>query len=210
MTHTLHRRAGNDGLNDDYVILVMAAVGINKDDTTAEKYKNFLRIFLKHNPVNIGGIGIGQLYDSSPEKIIDMIDSVWPNLPMIHGVFNTREDLVAALKDIKEADMGISVIVTGLAESVDCCRKEAGLERHSINFSMGIWGDKMKLPDEKYLQIASMCGHAMISFNLINKMIDDIKTGSSTIDQAAKELAKPCVCGIFNKERAKKILQEFV
>lgn len=210
MTHTLHRRAGNDGLQDDYVILVMAATAVNKDDTTAEKYKKFLRIFLKHNPVNMGGMGTGHLCDSTPEEIIGRIDTVWPNLPMVHGVFQTREDLVGALKDIKEADMGLSIIVSGLVDATDCCAKEAGLSRHSINYSLGIWGDTTKLPDERLLKISTMCGHAMISFNLINKMIADIKTGAITADQAASELAKPCVCAIFNKERAKRLLLEFI
>lgn len=210
MTHTLHRRVGNDGLNDDFVILVMAASGVNKVDDTADKYKNYLRIFLKHNPVNLGGMGIGHLYDSTPEKIIEMIDTVWPNLPMVHGVFQTRDDLVGALKDIKEADLGLSVIVSGLAESTDCCAKEAGVSRHSINYSLGTWGDTTKLPDERYLQISSMCGHAMISFNLISEMIENIKSGDITADQAAAELGKTCVCGIFNGKKAKRLLEDFL
>jgi len=210
MTHTLHRRAGNVGLDDDYVILVMAATGINKDDSCVEKYKEYLRIFLKHNPVNMGGMGIGHLYDSEPEEIIENVEKVWPDLPMVHGVFKNREDLIGALKDIKEADLGLSVIVSGLAESTDCCIKEAGLHRHSINYSLGIWGATEKLPDERYLQITTMCGHAMISFNLVDKMVEDIKAGRITAEQAAAELAKPCVCGIFNVDRAKRLLEEFI
>ncbi|MDD3706196.1 MAG: hypothetical protein PHC45_09080, partial [Clostridiaceae bacterium] len=73
-----------------------------------------------------------------------------------------------------------------------------------------IWGDKARLPDEKYLEITSMCGHAMISVNLIKKMINDVKKGIKTIEQAAAELAKPCVCGIFNAEKAQKILEELI
>ena len=210
MTHTLHRRAGKDGLSDDFVVLVMAASGINKVHDTADKYKDYLRIFLKHNPVNIGGMGIGHLYDSTPDKIIEMIDTIWPNVPMVHGVFQTRDDLVGALKDIKKADLGLSVIVSGLAEYADCCAKEAGISRHSINYSLGIWGDTTKLPDERYLQISSMCGHAMISFNLISEMIENIKSGLITVDQAAAELGKTCVCGIFNGVRAKRLLDDFL
>jgi hypothetical protein len=210
MSHTLHRLAGQDGLQDDYVILVMAASAYNKDETTPEKYKQYLRIMLKHNPANMGGMGIGHLCDSTPDEIIGAIDKVFPNLPMVHGVFATREDLVGALQDIKEADLGLSVIVTGLVDATDCCVKEAGLKRHSINYSLGIWGDTEQLPDEKIQQISSMCGHAMISFNLVKKAVEDIKAGRTTAEEAACELAKPCVCGIFNPARAKRLLEEFL
>lgn len=207
MTHTLHRVANLQDFKEDFVILVMPAKGINNDENIVEKLKKFLRIFERHNPVNLGGIGIGHLYDSAADQIID---NVYSELPMVHGVFSNREDLVAALKDIKDEDMGISIIVSGLVDSVDCCAKEAGLKRHSVNYSLGIWGDKARLPDEKYLEITSMCGHAMISVNLIKKMINDVKKGIKTIEQAAAELAKPCVCGIFNAEKAQKILEELI
>lgn len=207
MTHTLHRVANLQDFKEDFVILVMPAKGINNDENIVEKLKKFLRIFERHNPVNLGGIGIGHLYDSAADQIID---NVYSELPMVHGVFSNREDLVSALKDIKDEDMGISIIVSGLVDSVDCCAKEAGLKRHSVNYSLGIWGDKARLPDEKYLEITSMCGHAMISVNLIKKMINDVKKGIKTIEQAAAELAKPCVCGIFNAEKAQKILEELI
>lgn len=207
MTHTLHRAQGVGGKENDFVILAMPARGINNDESTAEKLKNFLKIFEKHNPNNMGALGIGHLHNSNPPAIIK---KVYKDLPMVHGVFNTREDLIAALKDIKDEDMGISIIVTGLTDSVGCCAKEAGLERHSINYSLGIWGDKDKLPDEKYLEITSMCGHAMISFNLVGKYVEDIKKGKTTIKKAAEKLAEPCVCGIFNTEKARNILEELI
>lgn len=207
MTHTLHRTPGDDHVLDDYIILAMPAKGINTDETTQEKFRNFLRIFIKHHATNMGGVKIGNLYNSTPDEIIQKVTS---DIPMVHGVFQNREDLVSALKEIKEVDMGVSIIVTGLASDINCCRKDAGLKRHSINYSLGTFGDMTKLPDIKYLEITSMCGHAMISFNLVKKVIDDIKSGRMSLDQAASELSKPCECGIFNGERAKRLLKEFI
>jgi len=207
MTHTLHRIKDQDASDNDYVILAMPAQGYNTDAQAPEKLSNFLKLFAKHNPVNMGGMGIGHLYESTLEQ---MIDKIYPGLPMVHGVFNTREDLIAALRDIKDADMGISVVVSGLADDADCCAREVGVKRHSINFSLGVWGNIRRLPDERYCKITSMCGHAMISLNLIKKMIADIKASRITIDEAAAELARPCVCGIFNGERAKQILIELM
>jgi len=105
---------------------------------------------------------------------------------------------LSALKDIKDEDMGISIIVTGLVDSVNCCSKEAGLKRHSINYSLGIWGDKSKLPDEKYLGITTMCGHAMISFNLVKKLIEDIKK-ENVIPSGSPAEVNPINIGILEQ-----------
>lgn len=207
MTHTLHRRAGGEQAINDYVILVMADRTITPDQQVRnEKYKQYLKIFYDNKAVNLGGMGIGHLYDTPAEKILHCAE----NIPMVHGVFDNQEDLVRALKDIKEADIGFSVNVTGLNEDIKGCIREAGLSRHSVNYSMGIWGNTSKLPAEKYLELSTMCGHALVSFNLIDKYIDEIKSGKISIEQAACELAKPCVCGVFNGEKAKVLLQKFM
>ena len=207
MTHTLHRIKRNGEPEHDFVILAMPARGVNNDDQSPDKLKHFLRIFQKNNAVNMGGIGSGHLYDSKPEEVIE---HVYRDMPMVHGVFTNREDLIGALKDIKEADMGISIIVSGLIDEVDYCAAEAGMKRHSVNYSLGIWGDKSKLPDQKYLEITTMCGHAMISPQFVGKMVDDIRKGRKTIEKAALELAKPCVCGIFNAANATEVLARLV
>lgn len=207
MTHTLHRIKNTKEFEDDYVVLAMPAKGINDDKNVVEKMKKFIKIFNKHNPVNMGGIGIGHLYNSTSEKISN---SVTRDLPMVHGVFSNKGDVVEVLKEIINEDMGISITVSGLSESVNCCAKEVGLRRHSINYSLGIWGNKTKLPEEKYLEITTMCGHSMVSVSLLKKMIAEIKKGTKNIDQAAAELAKPCACGIFNVEKAKKIIEKLM
>lgn len=210
MSHTLHRRAGSDGLKDDYVILMMANRPYTAEITTTAMFRGCLDIMLKHNPVNMGGMGMGHLYNSTAEDILRFVDNMAPGRPMIHCVFSNRDDLVGALRELKEADYGISAIVSGLVDSTDCCIREAGLKRHSINYSLGVWGNTDALPDEGILQIASLCGHAMISFNLIKKKIEDIKEGKTTTEKAAVEMAKPCVCGIFNPVRAQRLLEEFL
>ena len=207
MTHTLHRFKEEGLKEDDFIILAMPARGINNDENTVQKLQKFLEIFHNNNAVNMGGMGTGILVDTPYEKIIE---NVYFELPMVHGVFDNKENLVSALKDIKEADMGISVIVSGLIDAVDKCVAEAGINRHSVNYSLGIWGDKSKLPDESYLEIATMCGHAMVSPSYIAKMVNDIKQNRITIEKAAKKLSQPCVCGIFNPKKAEKVLRKIV
>jgi hypothetical protein len=53
-----------------------------------------------------------------------------------------------------------------------------------------------------------MCGHGMVSVNLIQKAIARIRAGKWTAEKAAENLFKPCMCGIFNPHRAAKILAQ--
>ncbi len=52
-----------------------------------------------------------------------------------------------------------------------------------------------------------MCGHGMVSFSFIRKMIDYVKLGRLTPKEAAKMLAKCCECGAFNPSRAEALLE---
>ena len=81
---------------------------------------------------------------------------------------------------------------------------------HTVEHSLGVWGKTDLLPDEEVLQISTMCGHGMVSFGLIEKAVADVKAGRSTPEQAARELAAPCVCGIFNPTRAAELLREMM
>jgi hypothetical protein len=51
-----------------------------------------------------------------------------------------------------------------------------------------------------------MCGHGMVSVNLILKMVEKVKKRKVTAEKAAEQLFKPCMCGIFNPHRAAKLL----
>lgn len=204
MSHTLHRIKTEGNKHNDYVVLIMPARGINNQDSV-EVFRKYLHLLYKFNPVNMGGMKIGTLVNSSFEELIE---NVSPEAPMIHAVFKDRETLIDVMKALKEADYGYSVVVSGLVDDVDCCAKEAGIQRHSVDLTLGTWGDLSKLPPQEVLEITTMCGHAMISANLVNKMIADVKAGRTTARKAAAELAKPCACGIFNVDKAEALLNE--
>jgi hypothetical protein len=53
-----------------------------------------------------------------------------------------------------------------------------------------------------------MCGHGMVSASLANKMIDWVKEGRRTPDQAVTYLQRFCSCGVFNPARARRLLDE--
>ena len=204
MSHTLHRIKTETGKQDDYVVLVMPARGVNNQDCV-EVFVKYLCLLYQFNPINMGGITIGTLATNTFEELLE---NVTPEAPMIHAVFKDRDTLIRVMKALKESDYGYSVVVSGLVDDVGCCAKEAGIQRHSVGLTLGIWGDTSKLPPEGILEITTMCGHAMISVNLVSKMIEDIRKGRITARQAAEKLAEPCVCGIFNTDKAERLLKE--
>lgn len=204
MTHTLHRKKTAEGRNNDYVVLIMPARSINNQNCV-EVYKKYIDLLTRFHPVNMGGMGIGTLVTNTPEELRE---NVTAGAPMLHAVFKDRDTLVEVMKALKEADYGYSVVVSGLVDDVDCCAKKVGIQRHAVDLSLGIWGAVEKLPDERIMEISTMCGHAMVSANLVNKMIDDIKKGKISSKEAAVKLAEPCACGIFNTEKAESLLRE--
>jgi hypothetical protein len=111
------------------------------------------------------------------------------------------------LKDLKEADLGMSVVVSGPFGCVGEICRAAGLRPHSADYSGDIWGRRDKLPSDEMLEVTTMCGHAMVASNLVKSLIDEIKAGERSAEDAGKELAKICECGIFNPIRAAELLR---
>lgn len=204
MTHTLHRIGRWDDLSQDFVFLMMPAKDINVKGS-AEKLRTFFKIALKHNPVMMGDAKRGNLLNQGgPEKVIEnVVDQA-----VIHAVFDNKDAVVAMLKDLVEADLGLSVVVSGIATEVHDACKEVGLERHTVEHSLGRWGRCDKLPPREVLEITNMCGHSMVPAQLVYKMLDEIKKGKRSVESAAQELTKPCACGVFNPARAARLLAE--
>ena len=55
-----------------------------------------------------------------------------------------------------------------------------------------------------------MCGHGMVSFNLVKDLAEKVRNNNVSLDKATNEIAKQCHCGIINPERTKKLLKELV
>jgi len=219
MTNTLHRFGSPETQQDDYIVFAMSSKGIN-DAGAVEKLQTFLRLATKYAPVNMGHATKGGMYRSSadltplahwsrslaadPESVIREIDS--PST--VAAVFDDVGKVEAFLKDLKAADLGISVNISSLAEEANACCKRAGLTRHSIEYSLGFHGDLNQLPDRHVLELSTMCGHGMVSHNFARKMIDMVRENRRTPQQAAATMARFCACGIFNLARAVRILEQ--
>ncbi len=218
MTNTLHRFGPPESLQDDYIIFAMAARGINDADAPP-KLQAFLKLALKHRPINVGNAVKGGIFRPAqsltplahwrPRKNLDpavVADSV-DTCTTVAAVFDDPERLEAFLQDLRRADLGISINISALTdETRNCCRR-VGITRHSVEYSLGFHGDLNRLPDRRVLELSTMCGHGMVSSNLAKKMIDWVKEGRRSAPEAATYLARFCTCGIFNTTRAVRILE---
>lgn len=199
MTHSLHR-IGTD-LENEIVFILTPSKGINSEGAEG-KIKRFLDIIIANEPVHYGDDRVGNRYTAGYDKIVENLEGI----TNIHAVFNRLENAQNALKEIVAADLGLSVVVSGLFENAKQCCRASGIQYHSIEHSLGIWGDKTRLPDEKTLEIVTMCGHGLVSANLIQCLAGAVRAKEKTAQEAAEEMARLCLCGIFNTERAAGII----
>lgn len=205
MTNTLHRQGGAIGLKNDYVIFAHTARGITREGS-APKLQEFMRICLKYRPVNIGDGIQGNIHqdDIDIQKLISNQKDGAGAL----AVFTDLDTLQKVVEELIRADLGISINISGLLDGVrECCRR-TGIERHSVEHSLGFWGSIDRLPEREILEFNTMCGHGMVSFNLIRKLIDCVKLRRLTPKKAATIMAKCCECGAFNPVRAEMLLEK--
>ncbi len=195
MTHSLHRRGKIDDLKNDYVIIAMLAAGVNDKNVYLDAKERHLRIgeiLKKHNPTNL------------------LREAAWSISSVIQGCFSDINDIKNILKALKKEDLGISIVVSGLISEIQKACEEVGLNMHTINLSLGEFGNKSRLPPEKTLEITTMCGHHCVSSQSVETYVDQIKKGKISLEKAAEKLTAPCICGIFNTRRASQVLNELV
>ncbi|MFO8017271.1 MAG: hypothetical protein R6U96_01430 [Promethearchaeia archaeon] len=191
MTHSLHRTGAKSQLKNDYVILTMLAAGYNdKALDSRERLISIAKIMKNHNPVNI------------------MTKRAWTVSTVISAAYDDKEVVKDVVNEIKEADLGISIVVEGIIDEVREIANEIGLNLNSAHLSLGTFGKKELLPSEKVLEITSMCGHHCISPQSVLHYVDLIKNDKISVEKAAEKIAEPCICGIFNTERAKETLKK--
>ena len=219
MTNTLHRFGDAASFRDDYVIFAIASRGKNEQGAL-EKLREFLKLAVQFGPVNLGdarhGGALRPCRSMTPtshwgrddkrdfQAVIDGLD----HITTVAAVFDDRTKAEDFLKAVKERDFGLSINISTSVEGADQCCHAAGLARHSVGYSLGFEGKTEHLPNSQVLMLSTMCGHGMVANSLAKKMIDWVKEGRRTPEQAANYLTRFCSCGVFNPSRAKRILEE--
>ena len=203
MTHTLHRYGKADTLNDDLVFLSMSAKGFANEKDSGEKMKKTLEIAQKHNPVNIGDMKTGNILAITIDEIMrNVVDT-----SIVQAVFTNVEDAAAFAKEVKEAELGISLVISAPFDHTWKVADMAGCMGHTIEYSGGIWGKTEMLPAPEVLEFTTMCGHGMISRYLVEDVIERVKAGTISAKEGSVEIGKQCCCGIYNPDRSEKLLK---
>jgi hypothetical protein len=207
MTNTLHRQGTEEELKQDYVIFSTTAKGITREGS-APKIQEFMRICLKHNPINIGNGSQGNILQDNVD-IHELIDNLRDGLGAA-AVFTDLDTLQKVISELIEAELGISINVSGLLNGVQECCRSNDTERHSVEQSLGFWGARDLLPEREILAFNTLCGHGLVSFNLIRKMIEHVKMRLLTPKKAAIIMGKCCECAVFNTLRAEQLLEKML
>lgn len=224
MTHSLHRRGSRDSLEGDYV-LFLCYDRMGQDlkrrgspdviKRYAPKTRIALEICARHNPVGISttdgitGRSIRYMKGWDQGNTIEEVLNA-PDTSMCNALFGSKDDLSGALLELKKADLGISVVVSGIFNDVFEGCAGMGVGPHTVNMSMGTLGRTALMPEAPILEIVTMCGHSYVSPYLVEHMVERVKNGHISSEQAAVELGVQCTCNFFNVDRAEKLINKLI
>ena len=200
----MHREGTLDSLDRDYALFIFPARGFNWAGS-APKVKRLMEFVCQMGPSNMisSALRKNRYSGVSPEEIMGRIKDG----DRVFCVFNSREKIKKILLEIKKADEGISIVVTGLTDRVREIVRELGINPHTINLSLGVHGATDRLPPPDIRQITTMCGHGMVSPALVRDVIRKVKTDKIGVWNGSLIMAAPCTCGIYNPHRSVELLE---
>jgi hypothetical protein len=206
MSHALHRHGTAKQLQNDYTFYARASRFVNREGC-GPKLRKILSIALEEkNLVNYGSSQAGKSFKAGlkPDEYAATLDKAYG----VAGCFSDKEAVRSLLKKLKEADTGISIVISGLIDEIVRIAGEIGLKPHTAFLSLGVHGKKSLLPEDEVQQITTMCGHGMVGARLTKVVMERVKAGKMTPEKGAHLLAQPCPCGIFNTDRCEQILAD--
>ncbi len=220
MTHSNHRRGNRESLLGDYVVFTTDA---RPHDPA--KLRKYVEILMNHNPVGLATrkfeedrrIRFRYVRGWDKSKDSGIFESTTlkemretPDLRWGSAIYTSIEDVKGVLKDLKEADLGIAVVFTGIFDEVHEVCEEVGTGPHTVNMSAETFGRLDLLPEPRVLELTTMCGHHMISPYLVKHLLNRVKRGRIKSEDAAVEMAKQCTCNFFNVDRGTKLIESYV
>jgi hypothetical protein len=115
MSHSAHRCGTVSNLQNDYTMYARTSRYVNREGC-GPKLRKILEIFLSENPVNFGSSHSGKSFAAGldPEEYARSLDKAYA----VACCFSKPSSVLNVLKRLKEADTGISIVVSGLIEEV--------------------------------------------------------------------------------------------
>lgn len=233
MSHTSHRWGldpGNPG--EEIIVLAMIPKEHTEDEGIRQAMKALAEKMLAHRPHlwlshNFIELDIPQV--ASRQALLRLMHRIRPEATrevlfkaiaekssVLTAIYTSEEDACGLLRDLTGAwldanrrnGLPISVVASGLFGDIDRCCKQLGLRQHTYLHSLGLRGRVHALPKDGELELVTMCGHGLIAARRVRSLTERIGKGEITVEQAAEDVARPCVCGIVNRERAVRIFRK--
>ena len=105
MTHTLHRQGPPESLEHDYVLITMAAQGVNSEGSTPYLKASF-EILLKSKAVNLADDNYGGIFTGAT---VDAIRARMNEKAYLGAVFTEEADLEQVLRDLRDGQLKMPV-----------------------------------------------------------------------------------------------------
>ena len=233
MSHTSQRRGlSPDRPGEELIVLAMVQGKAKSKAGVAEAMSELAEKMLARGPQNwlsrtfpdldVPQLGWKQpllrwLHGRRPAETEAMLfRAVAEQSSVLTALYTDPEKVVALLHDLqgdwldrnRKLGLPISIVLSGLFHDTHECCQKAGLTEHTYLHSLGFHGRADRLPGPTELELVTMCGHGLVSINRVKDLADQIRRREITPDQAAEEMAKPCICGIVNRERAARVFQK--
>lgn len=203
MSHSLHRQGTVENLQNDYTFYARTSRWVNREGC-GPKLRRIFDIMMSAKVINFGHSEKSLQSGLTPEAYAAGLDDAYG----VSGCFSDKEALKSFLIKYKQADTGISLVVSGLIDEIVALGAEIGLKPHTAFLSLGVHGKRALLPADRIMEITTMCGHGLVAAKLCAAVIAQVKSGRMTAQEGARRLAQPCPCGIFNPDRAAKLLMQ--
>lgn len=201
MTHSLYR-IGNEAWGDDWVVVARAARGIN-DDGAADRLRRLLELARASGAVNWGhGRGGGRLNSDWATMIARLADSA-----TVTVVFDNREYLERFLDHLRAMDLRLSITISGDMDRIKNICAQHGWKPHSGRQAVGVFGRQEGFPSHEALCVKAQCGHGLIAARLVEEMVNRVRSGDCSPEEAAEKVGRPCVCGLLNPSRTAALLR---
>ncbi len=184
MTHSNHRQGSYGSLLDDFIVLGFPGPHIKNPDAVLDE---FARIGARAGAVNTFRVDTA--------------------LARRHLVYDDISKVRQVIADLAQASLGLSVIVSGLRDKVQECCRGLAVKPHTECLSLGFWGKNQVLPHPRVLEVSTMCGHGRVSPQLVWELADDFRWGQETPESAAAKMGGLCLCDIFNRLRAARLIR---
>jgi hypothetical protein len=229
MTHSSQRRGLDSCAGKELCIIGMIPKAEFKKRGIKSAMCQLARKLLEHTPDNfifrdfteitIPNLGAGQqllewLHKYRPDLtnhlVLWILAHTRSGLSAVYTDIDTVKDLIKDLAGEwrgrnQRKGYAVSIVLSGLAEDIQACCREAGLTQHTYLHSLDVFGTVKDLPSEDELSLITMCGHGLVASARVKHLVERIQKGKLTPQKAAEDIARPCVCGIVNKQRAEEI-----